>query len=317
MRRPARRPDRAAGTAWRRGRFGYHRPTMPDTPLPFAALSALGTLPLAGLGALLGLLVGSFLNVVIHRLPKMMEADWHRQAAELRGETLPEPERYDLIAPRSRCPQCGTAIAARHNVPVLSWLLLRGRCAHCGASIPVRYPLVELLTAALAAAALATFGPTAAGAGALVLTFVLIALTFIDLDTQLLPDDLTLPLLWLGLAFNLAGTFVPIADAVVGAIAGYGILWSTYWAFKLVTGKEGMGYGDFKLLAAIGAWFGWQALPAVILLASAVGAVAGISMIVFARHRRDVPIPFGPYLAGAGLLALYFARPLGSLYGLG
>jgi len=290
---------------------------MPDTPLFLAPLAALGTLPLAGLAALFGLLVGSFLNVVIHRLPKMMEADWHRQAAELRGETLPEPERYDLIAPRSRCPTCGTAIAAHHNVPVLSWLLLRGRCAHCGTPIPVRYPLVELLTAALSATALVTFGPTAAGAGALVLTFFLITLAFIDLDTQLLPDDLTLPLLWIGLAFNLAGTFVPIADAVVGAIAGYGILWSVYWAFKLVTGKEGMGYGDFKLLAALGAWFGWQALPAVILLASAVGAVVGISMIVFARHRRDVPIPFGPYLAGAGLLALYFAQPLGSLYGLG
>jgi leader peptidase (prepilin peptidase)/N-methyltransferase len=202
-------------------------------------------------------------------------------------------------------------------VPVLSWLLLRGRCAHCGTAIPARYPAIEATTALMVGAAAAVFGPTAAGIGAAILSCFLVALAFIDLDTQLLPDDLTLPLLWLGLLFNLSGTFVPIGDAVVGAIAGYLALWSIYWIFKLVTGKEGMGYGDFKLLAALGAWFGWQALPAIILLSSAVGAAIGIAMIALVRHKREVPIPFGPYLAGAGILALYFAQPLGALFGLG
>ena len=284
-----------------------------------ATLASLAALPppvLVALAGLLGLLVGSFLNVVIHRLPKMMEADWQAQAAELRGDPAPARARYDLVVPRSACPHCATPIAARHNVPVLSWLLLRGRCAHCSAPISARYPIVEALTGLLAALAIARYGATAAGLGALLLTFVLVALAFIDLDTQLLPDDLTLPLLWLGLLFNLGGTYVPIADAVAGAMAGYGILWLVYWAFRLATGKEGMGYGDFKLLAALGAWFGWQALPAIILLASAVGATVGVAMIVFARHRREVPIPFGPYLAGAGMLALHVAQPLGALFGI-
>jgi leader peptidase (prepilin peptidase)/N-methyltransferase len=220
------------------------------------------------------------------------------------------------MTPRSRCPHCGTPIAAWQNIPVISWLLLRGRCGHCRASIPVRYPLVEALTGLLAALAIAAFGPTAAGAGALLLSFALIALTFIDLDTQLLPDDITLPLLWLGLAFNLSGTFVPITEAVVGAMLGYGILWTIFWIFKLVTGKEGMGYGDFKLLAALGAWFGWKQIPSIILLASAVGATVGILLIVSRQHRREAPIPFGPYLAGAGLLALYFGKPLGAFFGI-
>jgi leader peptidase (prepilin peptidase)/N-methyltransferase len=288
---------------------------MPTFPLSFIA--ALPPPAWVAVATLFGLLVGSFLNVVIHRLPKMMEADWAAQAAELRGETAIEAPRYNLVAPRSACPKCGTQIAAWHNVPVVSWLLLRGRCAHCAAPIPIRYPLVEALTGLLAGSAVAVYGATAAGLGAMLLIFFLVALAFIDLDTQLLPDDLTLPLLWLGLAFNLGGTYVPIASAVIGAMAGYGILWTIYWTFKLVTGKEGMGYGDFKLLAALGAWFGWQALPSIILLASAVGAAVGVSMIVFARHQREVPIPFGPYLAGAGLLALFFARPLGGLFGLG
>jgi leader peptidase (prepilin peptidase)/N-methyltransferase len=284
---------------------------------PFVTpLATLGPVPLAGLAGLFGLLVGSFLNVVIHRLPKMMEADWQAQAAELRGEAAPAAERFNLATPRSRCPHCGTPITALQNVPVVSWLVLRGKCAHCSAPIPVRYPLVEAACGVLAAIAVMTFGATAAGAGALLLTFFLVALAIIDLDTQLLPDDLTLPLLWIGLAFNLAGTFVPIADAVAGAMAGYGILWAVFWLFKLATGKEGMGYGDFKLLAALGAWFGWQTIPAIILLASAVGATVGIAMIVFLRHRREVPIPFGPYLAGAGLLALYFAKPLGAFFGI-
>jgi leader peptidase (prepilin peptidase)/N-methyltransferase len=285
-------------------------------PSIVASLAGLDPIPLAGLAGLFGLLVGSFLNVVIHRLPKMMEADWQAQAAELRGEAAPAAERFNLMTPRSRCPRCGTPITALQNVPVVSWLLLRGRCAHCGTAIPVRYPLVEAACGVLAAVAILSFGPTAAGLGALALTFFLVALAMIDLDTQLLPDDLTLPLLWLGLAFNLGGTFVPIGDAVAGAMAGYGILWAVFWLFKLVTGKEGMGYGDFKLLAALGAWFGWQAIPAIILLASGVGATVGIAMIVFMRHRREVPIPFGPYLAGAGLLALYFAKPLGAFFGI-
>jgi leader peptidase (prepilin peptidase) / N-methyltransferase len=282
-------------------------------------LTALQALPPAGataLALLFGLVIGSFLNVVIHRLPKMMEADWRQQAAELRGEATTAPEPFNLLRPRSRCPHCGHPIGALQNIPVVSWLLLRGRCGHCGTAIPVRYPLVELLSGLLAAAAIWRFGVTAAGGGALLLTFFLIALTFIDLDTQLLPDDLTLPLLWLGLLFNLSGTFVPVADAVAGAMVGYGLLWSVFWLFKLATGKEGMGYGDFKLLAALGAWFGWQAIPSIILLAAVVGASVGIAMIVFRRHGRDVPIPFGPYLAGAGLLALYFAQPLGALFGL-
>ncbi len=270
---------------------------------------------LAGLAGLIGLLVGSFLNVVIYRYPLMMEAEWEAQAAEIRGEDPPARAPFNLLRPRSRCPQCGTAIAAWHNIPVLSWLALRGRCAHCGAAISIRYPAVELLTGVLAALAVWRYGATAAGAGALLLTFFLIALTFIDLDTQLLPDDLTLPLLWLGLAFNLASVFAPISDAVIGAMAGYGILWTIYWLFKLVTGKEGMGYGDFKLLAALGAWFGWQAVPAMVLLSAVVGAGVGIALIVFRRHGRDVPIPFGPYLAGAGLLVLHLSGHIDLLHG--
>jgi len=264
-----------------------------------------------------GLLVGSFLNVVILRLPQMLENEWQLQAAELRGEAPVEPEPFNLVRPRSRCPSCGHQITALENIPVLSWLLLRGRCSSCGTRIPVRYPLIELATAALSAAAVWRFGPTAAGAGALLLTFYLVSLAMIDFDTQLLPDSMTLALLWLGLFFNLWGVFAPLQSAVIGAMAGYLVLWSIYWLFRLATGKEGMGFGDFKLLAALGAWFGWQALPAILLLASVVGAVVGILMMVFARHAREVPIPFGPYLAGAGLLSLYFAGPLSGLIGLG
>lgn len=267
--------------------------------------------------AILGLVVGSFLNVVIHRLPRMMERAWAAEAAELRGEAAPPAERFDLLAPRSRCPACGHQLGALENIPLLSWLIQRGRCTACGAAIPARYPIVELATAVLSALAIWRFGATAAGLGAVILGAFLIALTFIDLDTHLLPDSMTLPLLWLGLLFNLWGVFAPLPAAVIGAMAGYLGLWSVYWLFKLLTGKEGMGYGDFKLLAALGAWFGWTALPAVILLASAVGATVGIALIVLARHGREVPIPFGPYLAGAGLLALHFREPLGRLFGVG
>lgn len=265
----------------------------------------------------LGLCVGSFLNVVILRLPKMMELEWQQQAAELRGEEVTPAAPFNLVTPRSHCPGCGHQIRAWENIPVLGWLLLRGRCAGCGMRISVRYPLIELLTGLLSMAALWHYGPTAAGAGALLLGFFLIALTFIDLDTQLLPDDMTLSLLWLGLLFNLWDVFAPLESAVIGAMAGYLSLWLVYWGFRLITGKEGMGFGDFKLLAALGGWFGWQALPSIILLSSLVGATVGILLMVLGKHGRETPIPFGPYLAGAGLLALYFGDPLSRWFGLG
>lgn len=274
---------------------------------------------------LLGLVVGSFLNVVIHRLPKMLERDWDSQAADLleqrdmapaaqklRGAT--EAKKYNLITPPSTCPHCGRRIRAYENVPIASYLFLRGRCAGCKARISLRYPVVELVSGLVSAYIGWRFGLTLATAGALVFAWALIALTAIDVDTQLLPDDITLPLLWLGLMINLNGTFVPLSSAVIGAIAGYLSLWSVYWLFKLATGKEGMGYGDFKLLGAIGAWLGWKMLPAVILLSSAVGAVVGISMIVFARHGRNTPIPFGPYLAVAGLIAMFWGETLNRTY---
>lgn len=268
----------------------------------------------AALAGLLGLFVGSFLNVVIHRLPAMMERDWQAQAAELRGEEAPGGERFNLATPRSRCPHCGHQITALENIPVISYLLLRGRCSHCGAGISKRYPIIELLTAALSAYAGWHFGYGLQAAGALLFIWAMVALAFIDLDTQLLPDDITLPLLWLGLAFNLAGTYAELPAAVIGAMAGYLALWSVFWLFKLATGKEGMGYGDFKLLGAIGAWLGWQVLPLTILLSSLVGAVVGIALIVFARHGRNVPIPFGPYLAAAGVIALFWGQALTETY---
>ena len=231
------------------------------------------------LAALLGLFIGSFLNVVIHRLPRMMEREWEAQAAEIRGEspTTSSTERYNLATPRSRCPHCGHLITALENIPVVSYLFLRGRCAHCSAPISRRYPVVEFLTALLSGFTAWHFGFGLAALGALIFVWVMIALAFIDLDTQLLPDQLTLPLVWLGLAFNLGGEFTSLSSAVIGAMAGYLALWSVYWLFKLATGKEGMGYGDFKLLAAIGAWLGWQVLPLTILLSSLVGAIVGIS----------------------------------------
>jgi leader peptidase (prepilin peptidase) / N-methyltransferase len=264
--------------------------------------------------AVLGLLVGSFLNVVIHRLPRMLERGWHAQCAELRGETPAASERYNLVVPRSACPSCGHEIGAHENVPVISWLLLRGRCSACGTSISARYPIVELLAGALAVAAVMRFGPGWQAIAACGLLWSLLALTFIDLDTQLLPDDMTLPLLWAGLLVNLFGLFVPIEEAVIGAIAGYLALWSVYWAFKLIRGKEGMGYGDFKLLAALGAWMGWKVLPAIVLLSSAVGAIIGLSLVAFRRRDHQQPLPFGPYLAIAGAIALFAGSPLVQLY---
>ena len=262
----------------------------------------------------LGLLVGSFLNVVIHRLPKMLEREWHAQCAELNGQTLEPAAHYNLLVPRSACPHCGHAITALENIPVISYLFLKGKCAGCGAAISARYPIVESMSGILSAYAAWHFGFGLAGLAAIAFVWAMIALTFIDFDTQLLPDDITLPLLWLGLLLNLNGAFTSLQNAVVGAMVGYLTLWGVYWAFKLSTGKEGMGFGDFKLLAAIGAWLGWTMLPLVILLSSAVGAVIGIALIVFTKHGRNIPIPFGPYLAGGGLIALFWGQTLTQNY---
>ncbi|MCP9758912.1 prepilin peptidase [Aquitalea sp. S1-19] len=264
--------------------------------------------------ALFGLFVGSFLNVVIARLPVMMERRWAAECAELRGEEIAPSAPFNLMVPRSRCPQCGAAIRPWHNIPLLGWLSLRGRCADCQAPIPLRYPLVELVTGVLFAVLAWRFGPSVMLAGSLLLAGALIALTFIDADTQLLPDDITLPLMWAGLLFHLLTGILPLSDVVVGAMAGYLSLWSVYWAFKLVTGKEGMGYGDFKLLAALGAWLGWQMLPLIILLSSLVGALWGIAMMAAARLGRGQPLPFGPYLAAAGLIALIWGPAIVGWY---
>lgn len=271
---------------------------------------------LAAMAGLLGLCVGSFLNVVIHRLPKMMEQEWHAQCAELRGEmasTVEEP--LSLAKPRSRCPACGHQITAIENIPLISYLfILRGKCSGCHTRISPRYPIIEAVTGLLSAYVAWHFGPTLQAAGGLVLVWALIALAAIDLDTQLLPDSITLPLLWLGLALNLWGAYVDLPSAVAGAMLGYLALWSVFWLFKLATGKEGMGYGDFKLLAALGAWLGWQMLPAIILLSSVVGAVVGITLIVATRHGRNVPIPFGPYLAAAGGITLFWGESITRSY---
>lgn len=260
---------------------------------------------------LFSLCIGSFLNVVIHRLPRMMENEWRQQCAELTGETTSTAAApYNLLTPRSQCPHCHRPVRALENIPLLSYLVLRGRCAGCQAPISLRYPLVEASTALISTFAAWHFGPSAQAIGAVLLIWALIALTAIDLDTQLLPDAITLPLLWLGLLFNLDHTYTALPQAVIGAAAGYLVLWSIFWLFKLATGKEGMGYGDFKLLAALGAWLGWQMLPAIILLSSVVGALVGIALILFARHGRHVPIPFGPYLAAAGMIALFWGETL-------
>ncbi|GAB3539816.1 A24 family peptidase [Noviherbaspirillum agri] len=264
--------------------------------------------------AVLGLMIGSFLNVVIHRMPKMMQRESDNYVAHESGKPLPHTDRYNLMVPRSACPHCGHQITAIENIPVISYLVLRGKCIQCKAPISIRYPIVELLTGVLSAALIWQFGSGLAGLATLLFAWLLIAMTFIDADTQLLPDDLTLPLLWVGLLVNINGTFVPLDDAVIGAVAGYLSLWSIYWIFKLATGKEGMGYGDFKLLAALGAWLGWKMLPVIILLSSVVGAAVGISLILFAQHGRNNPIPFGPYLAAAGVIALLYGKPLAQAY---
>lgn len=266
------------------------------------------------IAALVGLFIGSFLNVVIHRLPKMLERGWAEQCAELRGEESPKAPLYNLAVPRSQCPACGHQITALENVPIASFLALGGKCSSCGKPISARYPLVEALGGVLAAAAIWRFGATWQGLAACVLLWTLVALTFIDFDTQLLPDGLTLPLLWGGLIVNLFELFVPLRTAVIGAIAGYLALWIVYWLFKLIRGKEGMGYGDFKLLAALGAWMGWPMLPFIVLLSSVVGAVIGIMLIVFKGRDHNIPLAFGPYLAIAGAIALFFGPRLVQIY---
>jgi len=262
----------------------------------------------------MGLCVGSFLNVVIHRLPRIMQRDWEVQCAELRGEPPPEREPFNLAVPRSRCPACSHPITALQNIPLASYVALGGKCAACGARISPRYPLIEALSGIAGAYAAWHFGFGIAAFAAMGFLWCMIALSFIDFDTQLLPDSITLPLVWAGLLLNLGGTFVDLAAAVIGAVAGYLSLWSVYWGFRALTGKEGMGFGDFKLLAAIGAWLGWQMLPLVVLASSIVGAIAGISLMLFARHGRNVPIPFGPYLAVAGAVALFWGKPLTYAY---
>jgi len=281
---------------------------MPLESLLFMPPAALGPTLVA---ALLGLLVGSFLNVVIYRVPKMMARESDNYVAQESGKELPHQDKFNLMAPRSRCPCCGHQITALENIPVISYIALGGKCRKCKARISPRYPAIELLTAALSGLLVWTFGSGAMGMGGVLFAWLLIAMTFIDFDTQLLPDDLTYPLLWAGLLININGTFVPLHDAVIGAAAGYLVLWAVYWLFKLVTGKEGMGYGDFKLLAALGAWLGWTMLPTIILLSSIVGAIVGISLIVFARRERSNPIPFGPYLAAAGMIAMLYGEQLG------
>jgi leader peptidase (prepilin peptidase) / N-methyltransferase len=257
---------------------------------------------------LLGLLVGSFLNVVIHRLPLMMQREWKAQCAWLDGKEYSDTAAYNLVVPRSACPSCQHPIAWYENIPVLSWLVLKGRCSDCGTSISKRYPLVELLTGALFGYAAWRWGVSMQTLFVWGLLASLVALSFIDLDTQMLPDGITLPLVWVGLLVNMNGVFCSLEQAVIGAVAGYLVLWSIYHLFKLLTGKEGMGFGDFKLLAALGAWLGWTMLLPIVLAASFAGAIFGIAMILFAGHDRAKPMPFGPWLALGGLVALFWGQ---------
>ncbi len=261
---------------------------------------------------LLGLFIGSFLNVVVHRLPIMMQRQWQAEIADLRNEPVPDHPRFNLMLPRSRCPHCGHQITAEENIPVISWLLLRGRCSACKTGISPRYPLVELTTGLLSLLVFLALGPTAKMLAALPLTWALISLTLIDFDTQLLPDSITLPLLWAGLLLNMQGLFTSLSSAVLGAALGYLSLWSVYWLFKLATGKEGMGHGDFKLIAALGAWLGALSLPVIILLSSLVGTVIGL--IYLAIRKESAPFAFGPYIAIAGFIALLWGEPLVKWY---
>jgi leader peptidase (prepilin peptidase)/N-methyltransferase len=263
-----------------------------------------------------GLMLGSFLNVVIYRLPLMMESRWRNDCCELlEVEKEARNERpLSLATPNSHCPHCKADIKPWQNIPVISYLFLAGKCGNCGAGISIRYPLVELATAIMTLALASQYDASLALLGAMIFTWSLIALTMIDIDHQLLPDDITLPLMWLGIVFSLLGATVSLQDSVGGAILGYLSLWSVYWLFKLATGKEGMGYGDFKLLAALGAWLGWQSIPMIILLSSLVGAVCGIALMIATRRGKDIPIPFGPYLAMAGWIALMWGDSIMATY---
>lgn len=274
----------------------------------------------------LGLAIGSFLNVVIYRLPRMMEQGWFEEIDhQLKERAWPVPaglaallqarlQRFDLFMPRSACPSCRHQISALENVPVLSYMALRGRCAGCGTRISLRYPMVEIATAGLSALVAWRFGPTLACVAALTLCWSLLVLALIDFDTQLLPDSITLPLVWSGVAFNLFDALTNLQSSVIGAMAGYLVLWSVYWLFKIITGRDGMGFGDFKLLAALGAFLGWTMLPLIVLLSSVIGAVFGISLIFLSKRGREVPMPFGPYLACAGLVALFAGDHLTRAY---
>ncbi len=279
----------------------------------------------------LGLIVGSFLNVVIYRLPRMLDRQWRDQCLEFlqdseRGgeetalaagnpeSTMPDGERFDLVVPRSRCPRCGHAITALENIPLVSYIALRGKCSSCGTPISLRYPAVEALSGVLCALAVWHFGVGWEAAAGILLAWSLIALSFIDLEHHLLPDAITLPLIWIGLFISLFGVFTDPRSAIVGALAGYLVLWSVYQLFKLLTRKEGMGYGDFKLLAALGAWIGWQALPVIVILSSLVGAIVGIGLIALRGRDRNIPIPFGPYLALAGWLTLLWGSDMTQAY---
>lgn len=267
------------------------------------------------LAGIIGLLVGSFLNVVIYRLPVMLQRSWRKECIEyLQMEAEPDGEPFNLSLPLSRCPKCQSPIKPYQNIPVISYVFLKGQCAHCKNPISIRYPLIEAFTATLSVLVAWHFGYTPQAGFGLLLTWCLVALSFIDIDHQLLPDNITLPMLWLGLLLSLFGLYTDVNASVIGAIAGYMVLWLVYQAFKLATGKEGMGYGDFKLLALFGAWLGWQTLPMIILLSSLVGAVIGITMIIFAKQDHNKPIPFGPYLAAAGWIALLWGNDLNRLY---
>lgn len=272
--------------------------------------SLLGNSPAlaGGVVFLLGLCIGSFLNVVVYRLPVMMERRWKAECGEINGIEAPEQEPFNLAVPASRCPSCGHQIRAWENIPILSFLFLRGRCSGCGTAISWRYPMIELISGLLAVAILWRVGADVWLPAWLLFGWILLALALIDIDTQYLPDDLTLPLLWLGLLANLIWGFVPLEQAVIGAVAGYLVLWSVYWGFKLLTGKEGMGYGDFKLLAALGAWYGWTALPWLILLSAGAGTVAGLAYMLI--RRQSLPFAFGPYLVLAGGLYLFLGADI-------
>lgn len=282
-----------------------------------AFLSSLENTPafFISLITIVGLMIGSFLNVVIYRLPEMIKRSWLQQCAELRGETVELQPTFNLITPRSACIHCGHRITALENIPILSYLALRGRCSQCGTPISLRYPAVEVITACMSGFVAWHFGVSFVTLAALIFVWALITLAAIDLNTQLLPDDITLPLLWLGLLINMnKNGFTDIHSAIIGAVAGYLSLWLVYWGFKLITGKEGMGYGDFKLLSAVGAWLGWNMLPLIILFSSLVGAGMGIGLIIAAKLKKNVPISFGPYLVGGALIALFWGENLNHAY---